>query len=70
MFPLRRGDTPLKTSRPKVRQAHTQFTTHGMGDYYGRASKNPVGKIRDGSSTMGFRPVNRKQLGTKPRSVV
>lgn len=68
MFPLRRGDTPLKTSRPKLKEAHTQFTVHGMGDYYGRASKNPQGKIRE--ATVGFRPVTQKQLGTKPRSVV
>lgn len=70
MFPLRRGDTPLKTSRPKVRQTHTQFTTHGMGNYYGRASKNPQGKIREASDTVGYRPVTKRQLGTKPRSVV
>lgn len=68
MFPLRRGDTPLKSSKPKVREAHTQFTTHGMGDYYGRAAKNPMGKIRDAS--LGFKPVTPKQLGTKPRSVI
>jgi hypothetical protein len=42
--------------------------TQGVGDYYGTAMKNPVGHMRDAS--VGFRPVNAKQLGTKPRSVV
>jgi hypothetical protein len=70
MFPLRRDQTPLKFSKPKLKQTHTQFAMHGMGDYYGRASKNPMGKIRDASETVGFRPVTKRQLGTKPRSVV
>jgi len=42
--------------------------TGGVGDYYGQAMKNPVGKIRD--DTVGYRPVSPKQLGTKPKSVV
>lgn len=42
--------------------------TTGVGTYYGRAMKNPVGRMRD--SSVGMRPVSRKQLGTKPRSVV
>ncbi len=69
MFPLRPRNTTLKNSKPKVRQAHTAFTKYGSGDYYGRAAKNPQGKIRD-VSTVGVRPVTKKQLGTKPRSVV
>lgn len=68
MFPLKRGQTSLKTSRPKHRETHTQFTTHGMGDYYGSGAKNPIGRVRDG--TVGFRPVTKKQMGTKSRSVV
>lgn len=40
----------------------------GMGFYYGRAYKNPVGKVRSG--TVGYIPVSKKQLGTAPRSVV
>lgn len=39
-----------------------------MGDYYGTAIKAPMGKMRDVS--MGFRPVNKKQLKTPPRGVV
>lgn len=68
MFPLRRGDSSVKSSKPKLREAHTQFTHHGMGDYYGRAAKNPMGKIRD--ETLGFKPVTPKQMKTKPKSVV
>lgn len=69
MFPLKPGQSPLKTSRPKVRQSHTAFTNHGMGDYYGTGAKAPVGSMR-GHSSVGYRPVSRKQLGTKPKSVV
>lgn len=68
MFPLKRGQTSLKTSRPVVKQAHTQFTMHGMGDYYGMGSKAPQGKMRD--SSVGYRPVSAKGLRTPPRSVV
>lgn len=68
MFPLRRGDTSLKTSKPKLREAHTQFTTHGMGNFYGTGAKNPMGRIR--TQMQGIAPVSRKQLGTPPKSVV
>lgn len=40
----------------------------GMGNYYGTAFKNPIGKLRD--STVGYRPASPKQLGTPPKSVV
>lgn len=40
----------------------------GMGYYYGTGHKNPTGKMRD--SSVGYRPVTRKQLGTPPKSVV
>lgn len=40
----------------------------GMGFYYGRAHRNPQGKLR--SDTLGYIPVSRKQLGGPPRSVV
>lgn len=38
------------------------------GDYYGTGVKNPMGKMRD--SSVGFRPVSKKQLETPPKSVV
>ena len=40
----------------------------GMGDYYGTGIKNPTSKMR--GSSVGIRPVSRKQLGTPPKSVV
>ena len=40
----------------------------GMGIYYGRGMRNPMGRMRGDS--IGYRPVSRKQLGTPPKSVV
>lgn len=40
----------------------------GMGSYYGRAMRNPMGTMR--SDTLGYVPVSKKQLGTPPRNVV
>lgn len=68
MFPLRRSDPTVKKTKPVLRECHTAFTKHGMGDYLGQAAKNPIGKVRD--VTVGFRPVTPKQLKTKPKSVV
>ena len=42
--------------------------SQGMGFYYGRAVRNPMGKMR--SDSVGYRPVSRKQLGTPPTTVV
>jgi hypothetical protein len=59
----------LPSSTPKTpKEAHTDHTKYGMGDYYGTSHKNPMGKMRDVS--VGFRPVNKKQLKTPPRGVV
>ena len=52
----------------RKRGAHGMESKFGMGDYYGTGFKNPMGKMRDVS--VGFRPVTKKQLGTKPKSVV
>lgn len=38
------------------------------GDYYGTGVKAKIGTMR--SDSVGYRPVNRKQLGTPPKSVV
>ena len=57
-----------KPKRGKTYEAHTEPTKYGMGDYYGRAMKNPVGRMRD--SSVGFIPVSKKQLKTPPRGVV
>jgi hypothetical protein len=40
----------------------------GMGIYYGRAHKNPQGRLR--SDTLGYIPVSKKRLGTPPKNVV
>lgn len=40
----------------------------GMGSYYGRAMRNPQGKMRD--DTLGYVPVSKKKLGTRPKSLV
>lgn len=40
----------------------------GMGIYYGRAYRNPMGKLR--SDALGYKPVSKKQMGTPPTSVV
>jgi hypothetical protein len=54
--------------RGKTYEAHTAPTRYGMGDYYGRAMKAPMGKMR--SDSIGFRPVTSKKLKTPPRGVV
>lgn len=58
----------LGAFKGKKHEAHTAPTKYGMGDYYGTAAKNPVGRMR--SNSVGYRPVTRKQLGTPPKSVV
>jgi hypothetical protein len=40
----------------------------GMGIYYGRAMRNPMGKMRGDS--IGYIPVSKKRLGTPPKSLV
>lgn len=68
MFPLRRSDTQVKSSKPKLRESHVAFTTHGTGDYFGTGVRNPQGRVRD--ETLGFKPVTPKELKTPPKSVV
>lgn len=46
----------------------TPNETGPMGFYYGTGMKNPMGRMR--SSSIGYRPVSKKQLGTPPKSVV
>jgi hypothetical protein len=71
MFPLKPGMvTGPKKSKPVLKQTHTQFTKFGMGNNYGRSSKNPMGRVRDPSGTVGYRPVSKRQLGKPPKSVV
>lgn len=63
-----KGANAFPSKRLVAKEAHTAPTKFGMGDYYGSGVKNPIGRIRDDS--VGYRPVNRKQLGTPPKSVV
>ena len=56
-----------KTKRGQTYEAHTSPTKYGMGDYYGTSMKAPMGKMRD--SSVGYRPVNSKQLKTKPKNL-
>lgn len=50
----------------KNRFAHTQNTQFGMGDYYGRAIKAKMGKMRDGFGMVEATP---KQLKTPPKAL-
>jgi hypothetical protein len=56
-----------KPKRGKTYEAHTAPTKYGMGDYYGTSMKAPIGKMRGDS--VGVRPVNAKQLKTKPKNL-
>lgn len=58
-----------KPRKGKTYEAHTEPTKFGMGDYYGSAMKNPIGRMRD-SSNPGFIPLSAKGLKTPPKSVV
>jgi hypothetical protein len=42
--------------------------SQGMGVYYGRGMKNPMGKMRGDS--IGYIPVSKERLGTPPKNVV
>jgi len=63
-----RFKSQLGTGRKNNVEAHTAHTKYGMGDYYGTGFKAPVGRMRD--SSVGYRPVTKKQLGKPPKSVV
>jgi hypothetical protein len=53
-------------SKKAPRFAHTDAKQRGLGDFYGRAQKNPIGKMREG---MGMIPVSKKKLGTPPKKL-
>lgn len=59
----------LPSATPKSpKEAHTDHTKYGMGNFYGTGFKAKIGRVR--GSTVGYRPVTREQMGTPPRSVV
>lgn len=66
MLPAR-GTNQIKSGKVKNAEAHTAPTKYGMGDYYGTGFKAPIGRIRD--STVGYRPVDKEQLKSAPRSL-
>lgn len=59
------GRDPAKPKKPKF--SHTANTKYGMGDNYGTGIRAKLGKMRDGT---GMATLNKKQLGTPPKSVV
>lgn len=53
--------------RVKHKEAHTSPTKIGMGDYYGTAIKNPIGKLR--SDPIGVINIKSKALKKPPKNL-
>lgn len=51
----------------KYKQAHTDNTKYGMGDYYGTGIKAKIGKMRDDS--VGMVILDKNQLKKPPKSL-
>lgn len=51
-----------------LKQAHTSNAKRGMGDAYGSGMKNPIGKIRDVSTSVTT-PVSKVKLKKPPKSM-
>ena len=51
----------------KNRFSHTANTAYGMGDNYGTGIRAKLGRVREGT---GMATLNKKQLGTPPKSIV
>lgn len=56
-----------KTKLKRTKEWHASNSKIGTGDYYGRAIKNPVGRIRDNS--MGYQSMNPKSLKKPPKAL-
>lgn len=50
----------------KTTEFHTSPSQKGMGDYYGLAIKNPVGKLREWSD---YEVNSDKKMGKPPKSL-
>lgn len=50
-----------------LKNAHTPNTKLGMGDHYGSAVKNKVGRMREDS--MGMNDVPQKKLSKPPKKL-
>lgn len=51
----------------KLEFSHTPRSPQGMGDFYGQAIKQPLGKMRGDS--MGMVQVTPRKLKTPPKSL-
>ena len=49
-----------------LKTAHTSNSKMGMGDYYGSAIRNPIGRVRDG---WGMNETPKKKLRIPPKSL-
>ncbi len=57
----------MKAKKTKYKQAHTDNTKLGMGDYYGTGLTAKIGKMRDGG--VGFMDLSPKKLKTPPKNL-
>jgi hypothetical protein len=57
----------MKGKKTKYKQAHTDNTKYGMGDYYGTGLNAKIGKIREGG--VDIMNLSRKQLKTPPKNL-
>lgn len=57
----------IKAKNTKYKQAHTDNTKYGMGDYYGTGITAKVGKMRDGG--VDSMNLSKKQLKTPPKNL-
>jgi len=56
----------MKRASKTLKTAHTSNKKIGMGDFYGSAIPNPVGRIRDGFNERAIKP---KRLKKPPKSL-
>lgn len=70
-MPISGNAQPFNRQQPKPykanKQAHVANTKYGMGDNYGQGIKAKIGRMRD--SSVGFVPMNKKQMKTPPKSL-
>lgn len=55
----------MKKTKP-LAQAHTPRSPKGMGDFYGTALRQKLGKVRDG---MGMKTLTPKSLKKPPKTL-
>jgi hypothetical protein len=70
-MPIAGSAQPFNRQQPKGQKAkkewHSPQTKYGMGDHYGQAIKQKVGRIRD--SSVEFIPMSSKKMGKPPKSL-